>query len=88
MVLNVTKKEERAKERQLLVNTFPETGMVRIKSMAAFLNISESAAWAYVAQGRIRKPIKLSPRTSVWKAEYVRDELATNGIPEAVEGAK
>ena len=88
MTTKTTKKEERAVERQLLVNTFPQTGMVRMKSMAAFLNISESAGWSYVAQGRIQKPIKLSSRTSVWKAEYVRNDLATNGIPEAVGNAE
>jgi len=63
---------------------FPLEGNVRAKQAYAFLAIGKSTFHLYVQQGRIKKPMKYSPRTSVWSAEYIRD-LAKNGIPEAVE---
>lgn len=33
--------------------------------------ISESQWWRLVAEGKIERPIKLSPRVSVWRASYV-----------------
>lgn len=79
-------KESKARERQLLADTFPMTGKVRIKQLAAFLGIGRSTAWKMVKEGRIQSPQKLGSRTCVWGAEYVR-KLAEEGIPEASQEA-
>lgn len=61
---------------------FPIEGKVRAKQAAAHLSIGVSTWWLYVSRGQIKQPLKLSPRVSVWDAEYVR-ELAATGIPAA-----
>ncbi|HOY66605.1 MAG TPA: AlpA family transcriptional regulator [Candidatus Ozemobacteraceae bacterium] len=33
--------------------------------------IGRSTWWAWVKQGRVKKPIKWGPRTSAWEAEYI-----------------
>ena len=60
----------------------PFDGNTRAKDAARFLGIGLSSFHLAVKQGRIRKPVKLSARTSVWSCEYIRD-LAANGLPEA-----
>lgn len=50
----------------------PETGFLRIKQVLQFIPVSKSGWWAGVAEGRYPKPVKLSPRTSAWKAEDIR----------------
>lgn len=61
---------------------FPHEGKVRAKQIAKFLSIGLSSWWLYVKLGRVKEPMRLSPRVSVWDAAYIRD-LAANGIPEA-----
>ena len=61
---------------------FPQSGNVRAKQSAQFLGIAQSTFWAWVKQGRIKKPTKHGARISVWDAEYIR-ELAKNGIEAA-----
>lgn len=63
---------------------FPLEGNVRVNKAHVFLGIGKSTFYLYVEQGRIKKPMQYSSRTSVWDAQYIR-ELAKNGIPEAVE---
>lgn len=41
---------------------------LRIKSVAKRLDISEDSVRRYVQQGLLPKPIKLTPRTTVWCA--------------------
>jgi predicted DNA-binding transcriptional regulator AlpA len=79
-------REQRIKQRQELASTFPIDGNVRAKQSAAFLGIGLSTFNKYVAEGRIRKPIKFGHRVSVWDAKYIR-ELAKNGIPAQREAA-
>lgn len=57
-------------------------GLTRAKPAASHLGIGVSSWWLYVKQGRIRKPLKLTERTSVWDCEYVRG-LARTGLPPA-----
>ena len=61
------------------IQAFPQTGNVRVKQAAQYLNIGVSTFWAWVKQGKIKPPIKYGERVSVWQAEYIR-ELAENGI--------
>jgi len=62
-------------------NTFPTEGNVRAAENSLFLGVCKSAFWRYVAEGRIKKPLKLTPRVSVWDAKYIR-RLAAEGLPE------
>ena len=72
-------------ERKNLADNYPLSGNARAKANAAFLAIGISTYWKYVAEGRIKKPIRYGNRVSVWDCSYIR-ELAQNGIPDA-EGA-
>ena len=45
---------------------------VRAPDCARFLSIGLSTWWAWVRMGRVERPTKLGPQTSVWKAGYVR----------------
>ncbi|MFI2811332.1 helix-turn-helix transcriptional regulator [Microbulbifer sp. JSM ZJ756] len=63
--------------------TFPsdQDAFVRAADCARFLGIGRSTWWAWVKQGKVQRPKKLGPRTSVWTAGYVRsvqDKLATD----------
>ncbi|MEI9417465.1 helix-turn-helix transcriptional regulator [Mesorhizobium sp. Cs1321R2N1] len=52
-------------------------GLVRIKSIIAPdgpIPVSRSTWWAGVRSGRFPKPVKLGPRTTVWRSADI-DEL-------------
>jgi prophage regulatory protein len=54
---------------------FPRTGLVRLQQIlapAGPIPVSKSTWWQGVKDGRFPKPLKLGPRTTVWKAEDVR----------------
>ena len=82
MVKRSTFSEEREEQRRILAETFPKTGKVRINQLAAYLNIGVSTAWLYIKEGRIKKPMKLGARISVFDAEYGHS-LYLHGLPEA-----
>jgi predicted DNA-binding transcriptional regulator AlpA len=50
----------------------PQTGLLRIKQVLMFIPISRSCWWQGVRDGRFPKPIKLGPRTTVWRVEEIR----------------
>lgn len=55
--------------------TFPETGLVRLSAILAPngpIPVSRSTWWAGVKTGRFPQPLKLGPRTTVWKVEDIR----------------
>ena len=54
---------------------FPKTGLVRIKQILAPngpIPVSKSTWWQGVKDGRFPKPMKLGPRTTVWKVDDIR----------------
>ena len=54
---------------------FPKTGLVRLSAILAPFGpvpVSKSTWWAGVRTGRLPQPLKLGPRTTVWKAEDIR----------------
>ncbi len=60
---------------------FPTTGFVRLKQILAPrgpIPVSPSTWWAGVRQGRFPQPLKLGPRTTVWRVEDIR--ALFNGI--------
>jgi predicted DNA-binding transcriptional regulator AlpA len=59
----------------MMMKDFPREGFVRLRDILAPVGpipISKSAWWAGVATGRFPKPIKLAPRTTVWRVEDIR----------------
>jgi len=44
---------------------------LRVKSVASRLDISTSTVWRFVQKGILPKPIKLAPRTTVWRASDI-----------------
>ncbi|PNG25608.1 helix-turn-helix transcriptional regulator [Methylocella silvestris] len=57
------------------IQHFPQTGFVRLNSVLAPIGpipIGRSTWWAGVKSGRFPKPVKLGPRTTVWRVEDIR----------------
>lgn len=44
---------------------------LRVKSVAKQLDVSEATIWRFVQQKILPKPIKLSARTTVWRADDI-----------------
>lgn len=73
-------------------NSLPESGFVRLSQIIgnpksdppipAIIPVGKSTWWAGVKDGRFPQPIKLGPRTTVWRVEDIREfiekpEIAT-----------
>lgn len=64
------------------MSIIPETGYLRLSqilgnlktnpSIPPLIPIGKSSWWAGVKSGRYPKPIKIGPRTTVWRAEDIR----------------
>jgi len=54
---------------------------LRVKSVADKLDVSEATVWRFVQQNILPKPIKLSARTTVWRADDI--DAAIEGIASA-----
>jgi predicted DNA-binding transcriptional regulator AlpA len=53
----------------------PATGFVRLRQILAPVGpipVSKSTWWAGVKDGRFPKPLKLSPRVTVWRVDHIR----------------
>ena len=59
--------EEQKKQRPL-----PKEGFVRLAQILAHIPVGKSTWWAGCKTGRFPKPVKLGPRTTVWKVEEIR----------------
>jgi len=65
------------------MSQIPETGFLRAnqihgcrrKGIPAILPISRSMWWQGIADGRFPTGIKIAPRTTVWRAEDIRELL-------------
>jgi len=56
-------------------NSFPKTGFVRLSAILAPegpIPVSKSTWWAGVKEGRFPQPVKLGPRTTVWRVQDIR----------------
>lgn len=68
------------------MNSIPETGLLRLSQILGkphatppippIVPIGKTSWWAGVKSGRYPKPIKLGPRTTVWRAEDIRALIA------------
>lgn len=52
--------------------SLPETGFLRIKQVLSFIPIGRSSWWAGVRSGRYPKPVRLSEKTTAWRAEDIK----------------
>ena len=59
------------------LQTLPETGYLRLNQVLAFIPVSKSTWWNGVKDGRFPKSFKLGPRTTVWRAEDIRQLIET-----------
>lgn len=56
------------------------TGFLRERQLRPhIIPVAHSTLWAMVGSGRFPKPIKLSPRVTVWRAEEVAAWIASQG---------
>ncbi|CAK7042508.1 MAG: hypothetical protein DESF_01777 [Desulfovibrio sp.] len=53
------------------MTTIPRVGFLRLPQVLQFVPISKSAWWEGCKTGRFPKPVKLGPRTTVWRAEEI-----------------
>ena len=53
--------------------TIPSFGFLRLPQILAIFPISRSAWWEGCKSGRFPKPVKLGPRTTVWRAEDIAE---------------
>ena len=65
-----------------MFTTIPTTGFLRFPQILAIFPISKSAWWEGCKTGRFPKPVKLGPRTTVWKAEDIAALVARLGNQE------
>lgn len=65
-------------------HTLPATGFLRLQQIVGdrkagtppLIPVCKSTWWDGVKSGRFPKPIKLSPRVTVWRAEDIRELIA------------
>lgn len=60
----------------------PSEGFVRLPAVLKVLGIGKTSLWRGINQGRFPRPLKLGPRTSVWRVEEIRAVIAN--CPEGV----
>jgi predicted DNA-binding transcriptional regulator AlpA len=51
--------------------TYPAPSFLRLRQVLIIIPVSRSTWWAGCKTGRFPKPVKLSPRTTAWKAEDI-----------------
>lgn len=59
--------------------SLPAEGFVRVDTLAKVLDISVVTVWRWSARGKLPKPIKLSERCTVWRAEEIRHWMNDQG---------
>lgn len=55
-----------------MATDIPSIGFLRLPQVLELFPISKSAWWKGCATGRYPKPVKIGPRTTVWRAEDIR----------------
>ena len=52
-------------------NSTPPSGLLRLPQVLALIPVGKSSWWRGCKDGRYPKPVKLGPRTTVWRAEDI-----------------
>ncbi len=55
----------------------PAEGYARLPQVLAAFPVSRATWWAGVKSGKFPKPVKLGPRTTVWKVDDLRALIAS-----------
>ena len=55
----------------------PDTGFIRQKTVLKLIPVSKTTWWRWVQEGKAPRAIKIGEKTTVWKAEDIR-ELINN----------
>lgn len=68
------------------MHALPETGFLRLPQIVgdpkayppipALIPVSKSTWWLGVKTGRFPRPVKLGPKTTVWRVEEIREMIA------------
>lgn len=69
--------------REPKVVAIPETGFMRFKQVQQVFPIGRTTLWDLVGRGLFPKPIRMSSRLVVWRAEEVRTWIAAQGHQKA-----
>ncbi len=67
-------------------SSIPTFGFLRLPQILAIIPISKSAWWEGCRTGRFPKPVKLGPRTTVWRAEEIASFINNTGIQCETDG--
>ena len=59
--------------------TLPTEGFIRVNQLSQILGVAIVTVWRWSAQGRLPKPVKLSERVTVWRAESIREWMDAQG---------
>ena len=70
-----------------MFTTIPTYGFLRLPQVLALIPISKSAWWEGCKTGRYPKPVKLGPRTTVWRAEDIAALVERFSNPDEGKGA-
>ncbi|MBP4043497.1 helix-turn-helix transcriptional regulator [Chromobacterium violaceum] len=57
---------------QSTYGALPITGFIRLADLRTILPVSDSTIWRRVRDGSMPRPLKLSERVTVWRAEEIR----------------
>ena len=52
-------------------SAIPTTGFLRLPQVLSFIPVGKSSWWRGVKEGRYPEPVKIAPRTTVWRAEDI-----------------
>ena len=64
-------------------SSIPSIGFLRLPQILAIIPISKSAWREGCRTGRFPRPVKLGPRTTVWRAEDIAAFIESLGTQEA-----
>lgn len=54
----------------------PSVGFLRLKQIQKFIPVSSSTWWKGISDGIYPQPVRLSPRTTAWRVEDIRELIA------------
>lgn len=58
---------------QITIEPLPAEGFARLPQVLHALGIGKTCLWDGIKEGRFPKPVKISPRVSVWRVEDIRE---------------
>ncbi len=58
----------------------PETGFLRLPQVLELIPVSKTTWWDGVKEKRFPQPVKIGPKTTVWRVEDIRAFIAYLGM--------